>query len=111
MSDYQPKIDDIITVELPDERTRGKIVKVVSPQMVIAQLEHFTTGSKSHPYKKGDFIPCRYQVGQPMNLKGWYAVPQSELDAAEEAPEPEPDAPVREATAEDIFGKAEHAAA
>ena len=83
---YDPKVGDPVTIELPDERTRGTIVRVISPTRIIAQITQFTTGNKSHNYKKDDFVAAEHRMGM-MNIRGWYVIPQAQLDAA---PEPEP---------------------
>lgn len=80
---YEPKEGDTITVELPDERTRAQIIKVVSDTAVIAKLLTYTT-SKSHNYKKGDLVPFRHQR-LDMNLPGWRSVSQHEMDEADAA--------------------------
>lgn len=79
--DYQPKVGDQITVQLPDERTRCTIESVVSHDACIARLNHFTT-SKSHSFRKGDMIPCRYEMLE-MNQPGWRSLTDRELAEAE----------------------------
>ncbi len=107
MSNYMPQVDDVITVELPDERTRAKIVRLVSATAAIAELQSFTTASKSHNYRKGDLVPCKFGK-TPSGLSGWVAVSEAELKKAER-PEEVPPEPViiREATHADIFGQVE----
>lgn len=86
MPHFEPKVGDQITIDLPDERTRGEIVKVVSTTAVIAKLLTFLTASRSHSYRKGDIVPCLYaQVG--MNQNGWRAVSEREMEAAARAQE------------------------
>lgn len=80
---YEPKVGDTITVELPDERTRAVIEKVISDEAAIARLLHYTT-SKSHSYKKGDLIACRFEM-LGMSIPGWRAMSERELDDAESA--------------------------
>lgn len=75
---YEPKIGDTITLELPDERTRATVEKVVSDTAVLARLQHFTT-SKSHSYRKGDVVPCRFGM-LDMTIPGWKVVSQRELE-------------------------------
>lgn len=84
---YEPKVGDAITISVPDEVTRGVIERVISPDAVIASLSTFLTGSgKSHQYRKGDLVPCRFdEIG--MNQRGWKAVSQRELDEAAAANE------------------------
>lgn len=80
---YEPKVGDAITVELPDERTRAEVIKVISDTAVIAKLSTYTT-SKSHNYRKGDLVPLRFQT-LDMNIPGWRAVTQHEMDEADAA--------------------------
>jgi hypothetical protein len=117
-TEYEPKEDDLITVDLPDERTRGRIVSVISNRSVIARIEQFTTGGKSHNYKRNDLVACRFERDPRMNLNVWRAIPEGELERAEEivAPTPvqEPDKPIglmREMDAADIMGHLESAPA
>ena len=84
---YIPKVGDSITIELPDERTRGVVESVVSDTAVIAKLATFTT-SKSHNYRKGDMVPCRFGM-LDMTIPGWRVVSRRELDESAEAAESE----------------------
>ena len=91
---FDPREGELITLNLPDEVTRAKIVKVVSPTKIAAEIAQYTTGNKSHSYKKGDFVAAEFKMGA-MNLRGWYVIPQSAMDAVQESrfvvPEPEPE--------------------
>lgn len=80
-ANYIPKVGDTITIELPDERTRGTIEKVISDTAVIAQLQHFTTAKLSHNYRKDDLVPCRFGK-LSMNMSGWRAVSEREMEEA-----------------------------
>lgn len=83
---YEPKVGDIITVEIPDERTRAEIMKVVSDTAVIARLMTYLV-SKSHNYRKDDLVPCKF--GQlDMTVPGWKAISERELE--DMLPKPEP---------------------
>lgn len=86
---YMPKIGDQITISLPDEKTRGTIEKVISPEAVIAKLTQFTTAKTSHPYRKDDLIACKLRV-DALNQRNWQVVPQRELEAAADAAEKKP---------------------
>lgn len=78
---YVPKIGETITINLPDELTRGTIERVISDDAVIATLQHFTTARTSHNYRKGDLVPCRFEkLG--MGIPGWRAVSDREMDDA-----------------------------
>lgn len=111
MGQYEPKVGDVITVELPDERTRATIERLVSDSAAIVRLNHFVTATKSHNYRKGDLVPVRYGL-LDMGLTGWHSVSERELA---EATPPEPEAepviaaaeipevpPMREMTAGDL---------
>lgn len=100
-ANHTPEIGVEITVELPDERTRARVERIISANRIIVRLSHFTTASKSHNYKKGDFVACQYRIGA-MNLRGWHEIPQSQLDAAEE-PEPEESTQPREMIERDFM--------
>lgn len=104
--DYMPKIDDVITINLPDELTRGRIDRLVSKTLAIAELMNFTTG-KTHGYRKGSMVPVRFARGS-MGLPGWTVVSEEELqrDAKPEEVPPEKHE-VRSMTHADIFGPAE----
>jgi hypothetical protein len=95
---YEPKLGDVVTVLLPDERTRATIEKLVSDTACIVRLNHFVTATKSHNYRKGDLVPCRYGV-QDMGLPGWTAVSAKELEEAT----PPPDEPADEEGTPDVM--------
>lgn len=82
-----PEIGQAITVELPDERTRAEIVKVVSDSAVLARIIQFTTAYKSHPYKKGDTIGAQLKK-TGMGQMAWIAIDER---AAPRPAEPEED--------------------
>lgn len=95
-----PTMDQMITVDLPDERTRAKVVKVISDTACLAEIAQYTTALKSHPYHKGDVVAVQLRK-DAMGQQAWIAVkpgpalPAPETvaslaDAAEdEAEEPE----------------------
>lgn len=91
---YDPHVDEMVTLNLPDEVTRAKIVKVISPTRIVAKIMQYTTANKSHNYKKDNYVAAEYRMGD-MNLKGWYVISEDALDrmqeARYEAPEPEPE--------------------
>ena len=80
---YRPEVDDLITVMLPGERTRARIVSLTSETMAIAQIVTFTT-SREHHYKKGDHIACRY-TRDAFNQTSWEAIDERELDRSTKA--------------------------
>lgn len=80
---YVPKEGETITLDLPDERTRATIKRVISDTALIAELQHYTT-SKSHPYRKGDLVAAKFGP-LAMNQVGWRAVSERELADSEPA--------------------------
>ena len=93
-AEYVPKEGDVITVYLPDERTRATIERVISDTAVIAKIMQYTTAKISHSYKKGDLVACQFEP-QNMNQMGWRAVSERELE--ESTPAPPPPEPVAKA--------------
>ena len=81
-TDYEPKEGDIITVELPNERTRAKIEKVISDAACIARIMQYTTAFHSHPYKKDDLIACKFEEVGVRN-QGWRLVSDREMAEAD----------------------------
>lgn len=122
---YRPAVDDLITVMLPGERTRARIIALSGATMAVAQIVTFTT-SREHHYKKDDHIACRYVI-DGFNQTTWEAIDERELDRSTQAyeksleekvkaiePEPEPvsDAPQINVTrAESDFQRGSHDAA
>lgn len=80
---YDPKVGETITLQLPDELTRAEIIKIVTPETCLAKLLQYTT-SKTHQYRKDEVVPCRYET-LTMNQRGWRAVSTRELDDAQAA--------------------------
>lgn len=78
-----PIVGQLITVELPDERTRAEVVKVISETAVLAKISQFTTASKSHSYKKDDVVGAQMKKSN-LGQMAWVAV-----DERPSAPRPE----------------------
>lgn len=85
MSNYDPRVGDMATINLPGEVTRGEIVKVVTPQSVIVKLTTFTT-SKEHNYRRFDHVPCRLKKDFAQRLI-WESIPEDEIRASAERAE------------------------
>lgn len=51
------KINEVLTIELPGERTRALICKILSPGKIILELTSEPL-AKSHSYRKGEFVAC-----------------------------------------------------
>lgn len=86
-----PQIGQFITVDLPDERTRAEVVKVISDTACLAKLAQFTTAAKSHPYHKGDVVAVQLRK-DGMGLQAWIAIEERAT-----APKPETIASLAEA--------------
>ena len=68
-----PQVGQQITIDLPDERTRAEVVKVISDSACLAKIMQFTTASKSHPYHKDDIVAVQYKR-DGMGLNAWIAI-------------------------------------
>lgn len=85
-----PLEGEAITVDLPGERTRGTVYKVVSPDALLVQLSVYTT-SREHGKKKGDIIPVINRKNH-LGILSWEYVTEHELSASEK-PAAEPQLP------------------
>lgn len=85
MSNYDPRVGDMATINLPGEVTRGEIVKVVTPQKIIVKLSTFTT-SKDHSYRRFDHVPCQLKKDFAGRLV-WEGIPESEIRESAEREE------------------------
>lgn len=59
---YKPTIDTYLTIDLPGEKLRAVVRKILTPNKVVIEL----TGcplAKSHQYKKDDFVACKRTQG------------------------------------------------
>ncbi len=55
-------IDSLLTIELPGERTRATVRKVVNPATVIVELTSIPM-IKDHNYQQGNFVECNLHNG------------------------------------------------
>jgi hypothetical protein len=85
MANYEPRVGDMATVNLPGEVTRGEIVRVINPQSIIVKLTVFTT-SKDHDYRRFNMVPCRLKKDFANRLV-WESIPEGELKASAEREE------------------------
>lgn len=69
---WLPKIDADLTVDLPGERLRASVRRIVDEDTVIVEL---TSGpmAKTHTYRKGDLIAVR-RTAAPFNQEMWTVV-------------------------------------
>lgn len=78
---------ETITIDLPGETTRARIVRVVAPKLVVAELLVYTT-SKEHQRKKGDVVACGLEPHPVSRMTRWRALTDAEMEAAlQRAPE------------------------
>jgi len=68
-----PQVGQLITVNLPDERTRAEVVQVISETGCLAKIAQFTTAAKSHSYRKGDIVAVQMRK-DGMGQQGWTAI-------------------------------------
>lgn len=59
---FKPLLDTYITVDLPGEKLRALIKKILSETEIVLQLTS-TPLAKSHTYKKDDFVACKRVAG------------------------------------------------
>lgn len=55
---YHPQEDQYLVVQLPGERLRALIRRVVTDDAVIVEITSVPL-AKSHTYKRGDIVACR----------------------------------------------------
>ena len=56
---HTPHVGDTVLVELPGERMRAVVAKVLSPFVIIVELTDLPLMcNKSHHHEKGAFVPC-----------------------------------------------------
>lgn len=58
-----PAVDSFITIDLPGERLRAQVQKIVDEDTVIVEVTSQPM-AKSHSYKFKDIIACRRQTGE-----------------------------------------------
>jgi hypothetical protein len=55
---YHPQEDQYLVIQLPNERLRAMIRRVVTDDAVIVEITSVPL-SRTHNYKKGDYVACR----------------------------------------------------
>ena len=58
MAKYYPTEDAYLIVQLPNERLRGIIRRVVTEDAVIVEIMSIPL-SRTHTYQRGDYVACR----------------------------------------------------
>ena len=61
MAKYFPQEDSYLIVQLPNERLRAIIRRVVTEDAVIVEITSIPL-SRTHTYQKGDYVACRRTV-------------------------------------------------
>ena len=59
--EYQPNEGEFLTLFLPGEMVRAKVLRASSPDSCIAQIESVPM-ARGHQYRKEDIVPCRRGV-------------------------------------------------
>ena len=90
MAKYYPQEDQYLVVQLPNERLRAIIRRVVTDDAVIVEITSVPL-SRTHTYKKGDYVACKRSVTDFGDV--WAAVPEQAISLerlAEKIAEPKP---------------------
>lgn len=76
MPEYMPEEDGYLIAQLPGERLRAIIRQVVTPDAVIVEITSIPL-TKSHTYKRGDYVACRRNKG--VGMEEWKAVEEQRI--------------------------------
>lgn len=68
---FQPTIDTYLIIELPGEKLRALVRRVLNKNKIVLQLTNVPL-AKSHTYKKDDFVACKRVQG--MFGESWEAI-------------------------------------
>jgi hypothetical protein len=68
---HAPREGQMLVVDLPGERLRTEVVRVVNPDVVIVELA-WQPMAKTHQYGLGDMVPVRRDHG-PLGEEVWRA--------------------------------------
>lgn len=82
--DYRPEVGHHLTVRLPGEDCQSIIVRVLTEDSVLAELQGVMM-QKAHSYQKGDVVGCRREVAPMIGNEIWVVQSQRSMDAAAEA--------------------------
>lgn len=95
MTSYQPQEDTYLIADLPGERVRAMIRRVVTQDAVIVELTSIPL-AKSHTYQRGDYVALRRKdtgLGE-----AWEAVREQKISIEEVAAEVKPKAKKKKKT-------------
>ena len=59
---FEPTLDTYLTIELPGEKLRALIKKILTKHKIVLQLTSVPL-AKSHAYKQYDFVACKRVQG------------------------------------------------
>lgn len=80
--DYKPGEGDFLTLVLPGEMVRAKVLRASSEDSCIVQIESVPM-ARGHTYKKEDIVPARRGVDKLLGSERWEIVSERELQMAE----------------------------
>jgi len=80
--EYVPKEGDFLTLYLPGEMVRAKVLRASSGDSCIAQIESVPM-ARGHTYKKDDILPARRAKDPFLGSEKWEVVAERELQLAE----------------------------
>ena len=68
---YIPKLNELMTVTLPGEVMRVRVIKSITNNAVMIQIETEPMAKLSHSYKNGDILGCmrkKTMMGEEWNI-------------------------------------------
>lgn len=80
--EYKPKEGDFLTLSLPGEMVRCKVMRASSSDSCIVQIDSVPM-ARGHSYKKEDILPCRRSTDKFLGVEKWEVVSERELRLAE----------------------------
>src|SRR5262249_4500177 len=80
--EYVPKEGDFLTLYLPGEMVRAKVLRASSGDSCIAQIESVPM-ARGHTYKREDIVPVRRAIDKFLGHERWEIVAERELQLAE----------------------------
>lgn len=76
MAKYHPQEDSYLIVQLPNERLRAMIRRVVTDDAVIVELTSVPL-ARTHAYQRGDYVACRRKLTDLGEI--WEAVAEQKI--------------------------------
>lgn len=81
--EYEPKVGDLMTLEMPGDRGRGEVTKVITPNVVNVILTTVPVGRNPMGYAKGQEMQVRRSVLELTGVECWEVVSDREVRQAE----------------------------